>query len=70
MQVRINKPFDGYKAGQMVRVEVDADGCPLRAEWRRRLADAKEDQCCEVVDAQSVDQVINAPERAPKRRDK
>lgn len=68
MQVRILKPFGGYNTGQVVRVEVDADGCPLRAEWRRRLADAKEDQCCEIVDAQAVEQSDNAPATAPKRR--
>ncbi len=39
----------GFAAGQEVPVTVDDEGTPLDQFWRRRLRDAKRDQCCEVL---------------------
>lgn len=43
----------GFKAGQEVEVVVDREGTPLDRFWRRRLRDAKRDQCCEVIVAEA-----------------
>lgn len=51
-QVLVNKPFGAYTVGQVVDIEVDEAGTPLRLEWRRRLADAVTDGCCELVKRQ------------------
>jgi len=58
INIRIKKTFGPYKAGQIVRVECDANQVPLDQYWRRRLSDAQHDDCCEVVTLES----------APKRR--
>jgi hypothetical protein len=52
LNIRINKTFGPYTAGQTVRVEADTTGTtgiPLDPYWRRRLQDAATDGCCEVV---------------------
>lgn len=46
--VRVHR-ISGYESGKEVQVEVDRDGTPLDKFWRRRLSDAKRDECCEVV---------------------
>lgn len=49
IKVRVNGTIPGYKPGQVVAVETDEHGTPLELQWRRRLRDAKTDNCCEVV---------------------
>lgn len=39
----------GYKPGDVVTVQTDGDGIPLDKFWRRRLKDAKIDNCVEAV---------------------
>lgn len=46
--VRVHK-IAGFNAGQEIPVTIDRDGTPIEQFWRRRLRDAKRDQCCEVV---------------------
>lgn len=41
----INKAFGPYRVGQEVKVECDANGVPTELVWRRRLRDAKTDNC-------------------------
>ena len=52
--IRVKKPVDGYKEGDEVRVATDDAGIPLARSWRRRLADAKLDGCCEIVTPRRV----------------
>lgn len=41
----VNKAMPGFKAGSVVTVEVDANGVPVDQFWRRRVRDAKIDNC-------------------------
>lgn len=55
VNIRINKTFGKYIAGQLVQVETDHEGTPTDQYWRRRLKDAQTDACCEVMqEAQPV----------------
>lgn len=58
LDIHIKRTLGPHQAGQIVRVESDANGVPMDQYWRRRLIDAQHDDCCEVV----------KPEPAPKRR--
>ena len=49
MKLKLNKPMAGYEAGREVTVETDASGIPLKKFWRRRLKDAKHDNCVEEI---------------------
>jgi len=49
----------GFQPGQIVRAEADEHGTPLDPTWRRRLRDARHDDCCELV----VEQPTEAPRR-------
>ncbi len=49
MKLKLNQPMKGYETGRTVTVQTDADGVPLEKFWRRRLRDAKIDNCVEVV---------------------
>ena len=46
--VRVHR-VAGFTPGAEISIDVDAVGTPLDLFWRRRLRDAKRDQCCEVV---------------------
>lgn len=49
MKLKLNKPMRGYEAGREVTIQTDRSGVPLEKFWRRRLKDAKTDNCVEVV---------------------
>ena len=49
MKIKLNAPMQGYEAGREVTIECDSSGVPLKKFWRRRLKDAKIDNCLEVV---------------------
>lgn len=49
IDIKINKDYNGYYAGQVVSVPCDQDKVPLDQFWRRRLKDSKIDNSCEVV---------------------
>jgi len=49
MKLKLNQPMAGYEAGRTVTVQTDASGVPLEKFWRRRLRDAKIDNCVEVI---------------------
>jgi len=49
MKVKLNTPMQGYEAGREVTIECDSSGVPLQKFWRRRLKDAKIDNCVEVI---------------------
>jgi hypothetical protein len=51
MRLKLNQPMAGYEAGHTVTVQADSCGVPLEKFWRRRLKDAKIDNCVEVVKA-------------------
>ncbi len=46
-KIKVNKPLKNFKAGDVV--DVDFDNYKDRVYWKRRLADAKIDKCCELV---------------------
>lgn len=52
--IKVKKPVDGYKEGDEVEVATDDAGTPLARSWRRRLADAEHDGCCEIVKPRKV----------------
>ena len=58
----------GYQPGHTVVVAADSEGTPLDLFWRRRLRDAKRDNCCEVLNSAApeppaVDDWEEEPER-------
>ena len=56
----------GYKPGHEVIVATDSVGNPLDLFWRRRLRDAKRDQCCEVVNSAAPEEPED-PDEEPER---
>lgn len=50
IKVKVLKDIPGHKAGKTVKVNVN-NGIPVDHFWRRRLQDAKLDQCVEIVKA-------------------
>ena len=46
---KLNVPLRGYLAGATLSLIVDASGAPKDAYWLRRYADAKVDNCIELV---------------------
>lgn len=59
MDIKINKPFPGYNVDQLVMVQTDSEGTPLDFFWRRRLKDAKTDNCCEIVKSATKKVVVS-----------
>jgi len=53
VNIHIKKTFGPYQAGQVVKVVADTQGTPMDAYWRRRLADAVTDGCCELEQLQA-----------------
>jgi len=49
MKLKLNQPMKGFDAGRTVTVQTDTSGVPLEKFWRRRLRDAKIDNCVEVI---------------------
>lgn len=49
IQINVNKDLGVVSAGKTVKVLADDNGTPLDAFWRKRLEDAKQDSCCEIV---------------------
>lgn len=49
MKLKLNQPMAGYEAGREVTIQTDRNGVPLEKFWRRRIRDAKIDNCVEVV---------------------
>lgn len=49
IKLKLNIPLVGYQAGQTVTVQTDRANVPLDRFWRRRIKDAKIDNCVEVV---------------------
>lgn len=45
--IKVNKPLRNHKAGEVINV--DFDNYADRVYWKRRLEDAKIDECCELV---------------------
>lgn len=66
MKVQVLKPFSQYKAGEIVGVEADRDGMPTEKFWRKRLHDAKRDNCIRVLSEAD----LKAIERDRKEADK
>lgn len=58
IKIRVNGNIPPHAKGQIVEVEVDMDGTPLDLQWRRRLKDAKEDKCCEVVSSRPAKKAV------------
>jgi len=49
IKLKLNKPMAGYEEGREVAIDVDRNKVPLKRFWRRRLKDAKTDNCVEIV---------------------
>ena len=49
IQIKVNKSVEPYMKEQVVTVQVDALGTPVRKFWRDRLRDAEVDNCVEIV---------------------
>lgn len=65
MKIKVNGSIPGFTKEQIVEVETDEDGTPLEFLWRRRLKDAKVDNCCEVIKPQA--KITNRPKRVTER---
>ena len=60
--LKINKPVRGYKPGDEVPVRCDENGTPLDLVWRRRLKDAEQDSCVELLEEKKKKKVKNDTE--------
>lgn len=49
INIKVNKLIPGFTVDQVVSVACDENGTPLDFHWRRKLKDARLDNCCEVV---------------------
>ena len=49
IRIKVNGRIPGFLPGQIVPVPVDENGTPKVFLWRRRLRDARIDNCCEIV---------------------
>lgn len=49
INIKINGIIPGYHKDQIVSIAVDNAETPYDELWRRRLKDAKRDNCCEIV---------------------
>ena len=49
IKLKVNFTDKNYKAGVIVKVRCDDEGTPLSHFWRKRLEDAKTDNCVELV---------------------
>jgi hypothetical protein len=49
MKIKLNVNMGTLRKGLIVNVLCDKSGTPLDIFWRRRLKDAKIDNCCEIV---------------------
>ena len=49
IQIEIKKDFAPYKVGDIISVNAGGGNVPLDSFWRRRLKDAKVDDCCSIV---------------------
>ena len=54
VKIKINKPFLNFAKGRILEIESDNEGTPVDVFWRRRLKDAKQDNCCEIVPVEKV----------------
>jgi len=59
IDIKINKPFLGYHVDQVIAIQTDKDGTPLDFFWRRRLKDAKIDNCCEIVKSATKKSIVS-----------
>jgi hypothetical protein len=50
MKIKINKPIFGHKVGQVIDINTNENSIPTAIYWRRRLQDAKIDNCIEIVE--------------------
>lgn len=62
IKLKLNQPMQGYEAGRVVPIQTDSAGVPLEKFWRRRLKDAKIDNCVEVVKATPAKSKKEKPE--------
>lgn len=46
-KLKLNRDLRGFKAGQVIDVQVDASGVPTDKFWRNRVKDAEIDNCVE-----------------------
>lgn len=49
IKILIKTAMLNHKANDVIIVDADKNAIPLNKFWRRRLNDAKEDNCCEIV---------------------
>jgi hypothetical protein len=45
VSLQVNLPVGGHKAGTVLKLRSDGNGKPLNSYWRRRIVDAKIDNC-------------------------
>lgn len=48
MKIKLNHDLRNFKAGTVINIQVDDHGVPKDKYWRRRMQDAKTDNCIEV----------------------
>ncbi len=68
LRIRVKRPIPGFFVGQIVNAQADAVGTPLEEMWRRRLKDAKIDDCCEIVPDPAPTPEKKTPRRRPYRK--
>jgi hypothetical protein len=49
IEIKMLKDMGIHKAGDLIKAPAHEDGTPLDVFWRRRLKDAEQDGCCEIV---------------------
>ncbi len=51
IKILIKNPMLNHKANDVIIVDADENGTPLDYFWRRRLSEAKIDNCCEIINS-------------------
>lgn len=49
MKIKLNKDFDGMKAGNIIELKTDETGMPLVGYWRKRIIENAMDSLFEIL---------------------
>jgi len=64
IRLQINKPLQGLQKGATIKLVADENSLPVDNYWRRRLKDADQDGCVEILASKKkVEEPIEAPEK-------
>ncbi len=69
-KLKLNYTDGMRQAGTILTIRCDENGIPLESQWRRRLRDAKQDNCVEFVDDKKQSHSHDSKKDSKKKSDK